>query len=354
MATAMSPVRRDCSSSQTANREQRYYLLNILSENCRLWRFWHAVGQPSKWAGMCSASESGCTELIDPVSKPATNMIFNADFSQDVDDDGAADGWNGSGQDQDITLEPNALYILAVEGSNTATISLSNGSLYELKSDNSFGASASSLEVSSIGDRVSKRFYVNSSDSTDISANIIVANTNSATQIELKEAIIDYILSSKLDKTSCNGLANFEDGCVLFNERAQNGSSPSSLVYDADLAVSDGQGISPKSGDNDSNVILKANPDRVCDKWLACRSMAAVEDADGKEENVCFDIGLCNSVDDNGSCNGFVTSDPNNKSAQQPVLPGGFGSYSNLSGYNKVGYSGISDNTMKDYILWEK
>lgn len=52
----------------------------------------------------------------------------------------------------------------------------------------------------------------------------------------------------------------------------------------------------------DANVILKVNRDRVCDKWLYCRSAVQVVNANNEKENLCFDLGVCDEQDADGNC----------------------------------------------------
>ena len=290
------------------------------------------------WAGLCPASQAGCTEYVDPVSRFSANMLYNADFSQDVDSDGLADGWdaivNGT---QNIVLETRTLYILAVKDNNTATVGATNNDFYELDSNNQLIGPVNAIAVISVaGSRASKHFYT----SVEVSANITVndASKSNGSKVELKKAIIDYQLKQDLDKTTCNGIVNFEDGCVLFNQRSQNGIGLAGLDWDADLTVNDGAGVTPDAGlaaERDANTLLKATPDRVCNKWLACRSFIK----DENDNNVCFDIGLCDSVDDNGNCDNFVITNQINQTHPSPVSAELAG---NMSGYVKAGYDNSS------------
>ncbi|MDP2765910.1 MAG: LamG domain-containing protein, partial [Candidatus Methanoperedens sp.] len=206
---------------------------------------------------------------------------------------------------------------------------------YELNSNNNLAGPYNSISVtSSAGSRASKRFYPRVSVSAQVTAQNSAPNNGS--KIELKQAAVDYQLKQDLDDTACNGVVNFEEGCVLFNERAQNGTALAGAAWDADLTVDDGNGVVPNAGvagERDSNILLKVSPDRVCDKWLACRSYIK----DEKGNNVCFDIGLCNGVDENGSCNSFVITNQVNQTYNTLVQNIG-----NMSGYAKVGYNGSS------------
>ncbi len=296
---------------------------------------WDADGY---WIGLCPASQAGCAEYIDPVSRFSANMLFNPDFLQDVDSDGLADGWSASvGGEQNITLEPRTLYVLAVENNNTATVGATNNVFYELNSNNNLAGPYNSISVtSSAGSRTSKRFYTTTNVSAKITVNDASKSNNS--KIELKQAVIDYQLKQDVDKTTCNGIVDFDQGCVLFNQRNQNGISLAGLDWDADLTVDDGTGVTPDAGlsaEQDANILLKVTPDRVCDKWLACRSFIK----DQNDNNVCFDIGLCDSVDDNGNCDSFVITNQVNQTYPNLISAELAG---NMSGYVKAGYNNSS------------
>lgn len=56
----------------------------------------------------------------------------------------------------------------------------------------------------------------------------------------------------------------------------------------------------------DANVILKVRPDRVCDKWLTCKTSLETTDAFGKKENQCFDLSICDSLSPSGVCNDLL------------------------------------------------
>ncbi|MFA6252976.1 MAG: hypothetical protein WCV69_01760 [Patescibacteria group bacterium] len=124
-----------------------------------------------------------------------------------------------------------------------------------------------------------------------------------------------YYNNEKIDKASCNGQVNENNGCVLFKE-ANNWNSDHTMVnlnYDAvqsyNLNVSKGTAVSPVTCDPtdttldppcnlDSNVLLKVRKDRQCSEWLACRSSSVVWDNDNNRYKVvCADIGTCTEFD---------------------------------------------------------
>jgi hypothetical protein len=282
------------------------------------------ISQPGGvWAGICQAENSGCTEYIDPVSKFNTNLIFNGDF-QDLDNNPAtADGWNGLSQS--LTLESFTLYRLGSQGITASLSNCLNASIRYLNNDNyTYFISPLSPAVDN-----SKIFYIDTGLSGSSFSNCTVSVSGTAGSAEVKKVVIDYQLSQNVDRKSCNGLVNFDQNCILFNERKQNGPGLSSLDWDADTGKI--TGVIP-DGDKDANVILKVAPDRVCDKWLSCKSYVK----DQKGNNVCFDIGLCNAVDENGNCKNLITLNKTNQVLTDPAK------ISNLTGYSKVGISGGS------------
>ncbi|MEA3398501.1 MAG: hypothetical protein U9R06_02025 [Patescibacteria group bacterium] len=301
----------------------------------------NVVAQPDNWAGLCPAAEAGCAEYVDPVSRSSANSIFNADFSQNVDNNSVADGW--SNKTQNVRLEPYTLYRLAGSNEskdNTATLAClppeeEDPSMYILDAlSNEFNASEASefkLNIDSSGTVTSVLLYIGASG--DCSVNVI----ETSGKIELKKVLVDYQLKNKIDKISCNGKIDFEKGCVLFNERIykEQDGFLASLTWDADLTIDDGSGLglSPQVGQvgaQDSNLIIKVSPDRVCDKWLACRSYVKDED----DNPVCYDIGLCDSVDENGNCNSYLITNEINQTYPDLIASN---LTANMSGYVKVG-----------------
>lgn len=305
------------------------------------------------WAGLCPASESSCTEYIDPISFYSVNMIRNANFATNLDNDGIADSWRNTSQNngmQWVSLKPNTMYALSSEGDQQITVQCQESLLAELTDDNTLASQSSAIIVNSIsGERNSKRFYVgnvNSLAPSDCSVSVSDCRqkSNNNSKVELKKAIIDYQLSSGVDKKSCNGLVDLETGCVLFNERTA-GKTYATTVFDADLTKYDGVGLSPRSNSdqdkNDSHVIIKVDPDRVCDKWLACKSY--VKDETNKT-NQCFEIGLCDGINETGDCNSFVYKAKENETYGDNNLS--YSEIGNYVGYSKVGYgSGVNSFT---------
>lgn len=283
------------------------------------------------WAGLCAASESGCTEYIDPISKFTSNIIFNSNFSDIDEDSNPGDGWAklpSGGYSQDFKLDQNVLYVLSINKTGQITIGCNNDIQILDAATNFLTPVGNSFIMPRAGaGQVSRMLYLDNDATCTITAG------NDSGSVNLRKAVIDYQLKQGLDKKTCNGLVDFENGCVLFNER-QKQTSFATLTWDADATINDSKGIPPKvttTSEGDANVLLKVTPDRVCNQWLACRSY--IENAD--KGNVCFDIGLCDSVDDSGNCNGFVLSKSQN---QTHTAGGSFDMFSNMSGYAKAGF----------------
>lgn len=291
----------------------------------------------AKWAGSCSAANSGCTELIDPLSSFSTNNIFNADFSQNTGGVGSFDGWNSSNEQKIINLEPNALYRLSgkdTAGTNRIIFSCTGDNIYLVDlsptinsldkidarafnySLNGMGAHklTDSVILDNIGATVkSKYFYFAPLNAYD--CKVTVQNSRDGAEFELKKAITDYQLDKNINKEKCNGLVNKGEGCILFNERSITGMdkdknlNAAKLYWDADKLALNQINAAPVAGDseleNDSNAVIKVEPDRDCNKWIACKSQMEVVDANGTKSTQCFDVGICKSFNSDGSCQYF-------------------------------------------------
>lgn len=299
------------------------------------------------WAGVCSASDSGCTEYIDPISKFSSNLIFNSDFSQDIDMAGGADGWEVGYQN--INLKANTLYVLSVDGANRATLN-SPVNIYQLDYNNNLNSVSGIIVNSASGERHSEQFYSYFNTQVEISA--LYHSTANGTKIELREAVVDYKVNN-FASNNCNGIVDFEKGCVLFNERSFDSGDNSYLNLDADLSFDDGNGVAPSSAtvalDNDSNRLLQVRPDRDCGEWLACKSYIK----DNEDNEICYDIGLCDALDDNGSCKSFVV---NGESPVNQIFPGSVENFDNKTGYSKVAYDFTQNsfNQPNDYYRFEE
>lgn len=88
----------------------------------------------------------------------------------------------------------------------------------------------------------------------------------------------------------------------------------------------------------DANVVLRVEPDRICDAWLYCRSSLQVKNTNGETENLCFDLGVCDEKDAQGNCVSSPYAIALSKSGEQTYKhPITVNSIDNLSGLAKVG-----------------
>jgi hypothetical protein len=259
------------------------------------------IAQPSYgWTGLCPASQSGCTEYIDPYSKLNPNLLNSQYNTTQVD------------------IDPYTTYYYS-EGN---------------------------LSVSPKKDVSSHVFhyYGDSQQSLDLGGDAF------------RRAVVDYRLAQEVNKTDCNGLYNFNDGCILFHERSvtggdEDGVNYKSLDYDSiqtHNAYEDNptQGVAPIPGDNDSNQLLKVRPDRTCSHWLACTTYTKDEDG----EKTCYDVGECSGMDENGNCNQFVNHANSGNMEYSTAYLDTIKS-ADLTGYFKAGYEGAGYHKMPNDLL---
>lgn len=310
------------------------------------------IEQPSfvgdvSWAGLCPINESGCTEYIDPESSFNSNLVLNSEFS-DIDEDGRYfDGWNvvneagielsygcsisDSGsiscdnsspshyfRQDNYFVEKNKLYIIKYKGLEGVKMKCKKG-VYQIDSSNSLVLSVAdspSTEWHSLDASAQKMiFYSNENEEEDCSFMIEVKNNANVKNIsiEWRESVVDYKIRGNLDFKTCSGSANFNNGCILFNERAiASGGYPgfASFNYDSRNYSSP---TSSNDGYRDANKIIKVRPDRICGKWLSCYSYITQKDEMGEDKNVCLQVGQCTSIDSSGNCLNFVKSPTGNR-----------------------------------------
>jgi len=316
----------------------------------------------ANWAGACPIKQAGCTEYLDPSSSFSQNLVNNPNFA-DKDGDGQGfDDWtsgsvcaisNGSFhcvipnnytfiqyiQDKPLAIEPNKLYILKTNGPQEAILEC-DSPVYELQSDNKFSTGVNSLNATSTNPK--RVFYsgdnnnsctikyrknidlvitVPSLESSGLLQGYFNINLNNSKlaflnklfkidsveaqgedySIEVKEVVMDYQLKQALDFSGCNGQADFNSGCVVFNERAVSANGQiSSLNFNS----SNYSNYSTCSGNNcDANSLIKVTADRTCGKWLSCYSWTTNPYTN---EKICLEMGECSAFNYDGSCFNFI------------------------------------------------
>lgn len=339
-------------------------------------------GSFNNWVGICPSSTASCTEYLDPVSNFSVNLLANSNFASTawvtyspnwychnnntvtcVSDanctTGAADYcmnavWRGSGTvyTQNVKLDRNYLYRIALINNDAgASLAISCPSLTEYDpANNEFGSVVTSLVVNNLvtNDTNSRFFYI--PDGVGVMNCTVQAtgiNLGASDYAELKKIVIDYQLEAGLDKTSCNGIVNRNEGCVLFNERKVTSRNLTNIVYsglnyDADNTVFGASPLACSGPNCNANQIIKVTPDRACNKWLAC---TGTSEAGKSGESVCDGIGICDKLDKNGNCERFVASIQSSY-VYNPAISGIYtaGDIYNMSGYVKVGYLGTMVN----------
>ena len=321
------------------------------------------------WVGLCPSSQSSCTEYIEPKSSFSPNLVKNSQINMGI----SPSHWNVSGTtySQLVPLsEPNSLYRVTVinsangTGNPALTYSLANctgGSIYPLETNsNRIGNGANAVNGgASLSVGTSREFYVRGPVSCTIRVNGAVSGGQ---DVIVNKLVIDYQLKDGLEE-KCNGIVNYDSGCVLFNERSVTGATfgqtaYKSLSHDVDQTGIDLAPVSVAVGsaEADSNAIVKVSPDRDCAKWLSCTSYS--QDAGGNIN--CHGMGVCDALGKEGNCSHFVVG----RADYNPTLPRNsrYGDYGvdsnlfepdikNLAGYVKVGYAPSSNNLPINYSL---
>jgi hypothetical protein len=293
----------------------------------------HLISQPANgWAGFCPSSESSCTEYIDPLSHHSFNMVNNPDFK-------GFGGWEevGGNKRQKIDLEPATLYVLTIIN-NDAAVVVDGDKFYKFDlDDNKLGGLVDKISVSSAAQE-SVLFFTRPVIGPDTKF-YIEALEKSDTLVSVKKSLVNYQHNDKLDKTSCNGIYDIGEGCVLFNERDFGSDGFSKLFINVDQSK---KGEAPKADSPivDSNSLIKVKPDRICNKWLACKTYIK----DEKNQDYCFDLGICSSFDVNNECANFIieNSSPISQSLENPGFSAN--NIQNLTGYSKVAYNNYNLN----------
>ena len=111
----------------------------------------------------------------------------------------------------------------------------------------------------------------------------------------------------------CDGQANLEEGCVLFDRTGvPNKLYDAGQTYaasDAEIKSGDDGFVAPISSNaNNSNIILKVDRDRECSEWLACATALPQQNARGGTDNICYEFRACNETD-GVNCNNWVPRD---------------------------------------------
>jgi len=314
------------------------------------------VETPDQAVGLCDAGSATCSEYIDPVSKFVNNLVYNP-TAEDIDGNGQADKWNVDSPagyySQQISVQPFKLYILQVSGlvsspvrldkfSNSANTTGAFGKVQILSTDssNQLGDPVSVVIASTSPTSIS--FYTGDNKYLNVYRfGTTTSATTDKTSITIREAIVNYQLSSNIDTKSCT-VSNTDGGCILFNARTQAGASGlKQLTYNA-AATTEGSGPIACQGNNCSaNQLVKVSPDRICSRWLSCRTY--IEDPI-THQKTCYAMGECDSLNDKNECIDWLPLDNVTRNISNPQNKNATG-YALLNNYYLGSMKEVGQNT---------
>lgn len=169
-----------------------------------------------------------------------------------------------------------------------------------------------------------------------------------------------FYLEQSVNTAACNGLVDRERGCRLFNKtdgtpQAFTPSAYTPATPDGSVPLS-----SANAAENSANIILQVQKDRACDEWLYCKTRIESYDSEGNRDDKCFDIGICDGLNDSGECDSFPVL-PNEEIVGQQIsgATGYTAQYTVedlrlMSGYTKAGMSWLGfatgDGTTPGYL----
>lgn len=296
--------------------------------------------QGQNWVGLCPATQSGCTEYIDPLSRINGNIMTDRPVASTT-------------FSQTIPLEAFTSYILQVKADQPIDSGAINwrlsGDFWLMNGQNKLIATSSdqNLLVNQYSENASNAsgngYYANAmfmtNGATNLTINIPTSSAAKIKDISVRPAIVSYQLNKDLNSSECtDGKTNYDQGCLLFNERNYQQNNYSALLYNTNLSANDANGVSLKSSDgsNNANRLIKVKPSRTCGKWLECTTYNSVQADDGSIKKICTSFGLCDSLDAYNNCAHFIDlpTTPVNQ-----TFGGNLNTdqISNLTGYSKVG-----------------
>lgn len=301
----------------------------------------NTIKTPDSSVGICTAESATCSEYIDPVSSAVSNLVNNP-AAENIDKDGKPDGWLGSGSyTQKVNVKQNKLYVFQVDGPATSATTITGLNTLRTLGATSANELSGPVGVVSISASGSIVFY--SGTNTYLTITRYGATTNTTVDkvtVSLRESIVNYQLSSNIDASTCNGVVNTDGGCVLFNARTQVGASGLQKLTFA--ATAEGQAPAACNGANCvANSVIKVAPDRVCSRWLSCRTY--VEDP-LTHERTCYAMGECDQLNDKNECGNFVNVDGVTRDISNSQNKNATG-YSLLGNYYLGGMKEVGQNT---------
>lgn len=268
------------------------------------------------WAGACPQAQSTCSEFVDPLNEMYVGERI----------DGGV-----------YSLRANTLYSISDSGHGAITVSSADCSVIPQEKTES-----------------GKSGYLYYLKRTGASNSCNVTITGNLGAVKVSKAGVYYKLAGSVDKSSCNGQVDFNNGCVLFNDRGGIDYSTTTisgrnkyLNFDSPFTYSQGisGSVGPKTAResgavwgqsaNNSDVILKVRPDRTCSQWLSCTSYIK---GDGEasnekfgEKDYCLGVSACDDLSEDNQCSHLAQTSASPLSMES--------NNSRLENRNKTGYS---------------
>lgn len=274
----------------------------------------------SGWVGACPQTQSSCTEFVDPL----TEMYVGERIT------------SGS-----YFLTANSLYSISDSGHGAITV-----------------ASSDCLVVPQEKTEPGKSGYLYYLKRIGTSSFCNVTISGNLGNVKVSKAGVYYKLAGSVDKSSCNGQVDFNNGCILFNERGSMDYSTTTIVgrnrylnFDSPFTYAVQKGspsmtsVGPKTAQesgvgwgqsaNNSDVILKVRPDRACSQWLACTSYikgdGEVSDEKFGEKDYCLGVSACDDLSEDNQCSHLAQTSASPLSMET--------NDSRTENLNKTGYS---------------
>ncbi|MBU1131264.1 hypothetical protein KJ840_03975 [Patescibacteria group bacterium] len=297
------------------------------------------------WAGLCSPENSGCAMYLDPAD-PLTDAAEKCESTLTPQFSGVCNAETGSF----ITIGSHEYCVMTINNleHKVCDTDISESNCLE---DPKYPSGSNQWIYSSFGWYCDLSNVVNAEtncclggqtpqcdgepEETQVCA---VYSGNDRCYYNLQCAPYNYLKDS-VSAEGCNGLADKEKGCILFNDTSLttlDWSSESTLDNDSP-AVCDAERSFIFNDDCDANTLLKVRKDRQCAEWLQCGS--SFLDPEGQE--LCLGLIKCaGSADAGQGCANIIpanTAELTIDLTSTSTRAAEFNSIRYLSGYSKAG-----------------
>lgn len=266
----------------------------------------------SGWVATCAKEQSTCNEYIDPLADNYTPL-------KPLTQGGAT-----------YQLRSHTLY--AISGGGYGSVSLADdcGSLEQVNGNPWL-------------------LYLKSDEGSCVATFV-----GASQDFGITKAGVYHVFKNSVDYSSCNGLVDYRDGCILVDDRSQlnyNADSSQRVAYlsynpkityqqniEQQKPVSPSVLLSANLPSTSTSKIVKAKADRECASWLYCNSYQKKDAKDTNqgygEQDSCLSLASCSYADKNGNCLVFENYSSNPSAITYSTTTK---STANLTGYAYVG-----------------